>query len=710
MANFEFTSPEGKKYTVSGPDGSTAEQAFQILSIQIGAPKPSGPTDRQKLLSSAPMRLAKGGKDPIDGAAQFLQNLMPEGVVNAVNSAADFVGGEGTFAGDVLGIKGATPKQLTQDIKSSNTEYENARYATTPNTLSSLITGQKDPGFDGARLLGNVVSPVNMTLGKVLPGGGATKKIIAAKGAAAGAAGASTQPVMDGEYGIEKTKQVALGAVTGGIMAPLVTKAAESVARFIQNRVRAGAIPTPEGMENEIRASFASDDIDVGQIPKEVMRKLTEEAKAAMAAGKQVDAATLLRKLDFERSGIQPLSGQLSRDPTQYSRELNLRGINGVGEPIANRLNQQQSVIAGRLRDGAIGADKYAAGQSLVQSLNDKNDEMVAGVRASYKAFKDSTGRDLEVPLTGLAQDYSKTLRDFGDTIPASVRGQFEELGLLTGKQTKLLSIDDAENLIKVINKNYNPANKPLSTALDELRGHVQNSILEVTDSGAGMEAATLAKMARGAAKDRFDAIRDTPALKAAINGAEPDNFVQKYVIGGKVREINELAKLVGPEGQKTMRQQMLKYLQTKAFGTNAAGDGAGSQASFNKELEAIGRNKLAALLGPEKTDELYSLGRVMAYIQQRPAGASVNESNTGAAVANMLSKIGGTIKGAPYINDFVIKPIGAFKDRKEVMNALRAQLVDKPAELDPQTVNKLARLVGPSAVGSGAALGFLAR
>lgn len=38
MPDFEFTSPEGKKYTVSGPAGATKEQAFQMLQSQLSAP------------------------------------------------------------------------------------------------------------------------------------------------------------------------------------------------------------------------------------------------------------------------------------------------------------------------------------------------------------------------------------------------------------------------------------------------------------------------------------------------------------------------------------------------------------------------------------------------------------------------------------------------------------------------------------------------
>lgn len=36
MPTFDFTSPEGKKYTVEGPAGATQEQAFQILQSQLG--------------------------------------------------------------------------------------------------------------------------------------------------------------------------------------------------------------------------------------------------------------------------------------------------------------------------------------------------------------------------------------------------------------------------------------------------------------------------------------------------------------------------------------------------------------------------------------------------------------------------------------------------------------------------------------------------
>lgn len=53
MPIFEFTSPDGKKYEVSGPEGATEDQAFRILQSQIqsGAAKEAGPPKKYELYS-----------------------------------------------------------------------------------------------------------------------------------------------------------------------------------------------------------------------------------------------------------------------------------------------------------------------------------------------------------------------------------------------------------------------------------------------------------------------------------------------------------------------------------------------------------------------------------------------------------------------------------------------------------------------------------
>ena len=72
-----------------------------------------------------------------------------------------------------------------------------------------------------------------------------------------------------------------------------------------------------------------------------MLYQLRAQAEHALANNTTIDTAAALRKADFESLGQQPLLGQITRDPMQFARERNLRGIAGAGEPIAARLSGQ---------------------------------------------------------------------------------------------------------------------------------------------------------------------------------------------------------------------------------------------------------------------------------------------------------------------------------------------------------------------------------
>jgi hypothetical protein len=87
MPAFQFTSPDGKKYIINGPEGSTQEQAFQILQQQMSAGKvqPETPGIGSQLLS-VPKEFIKGAASGFVQAAGGLgalpyagaRYLMPE--------------------------------------------------------------------------------------------------------------------------------------------------------------------------------------------------------------------------------------------------------------------------------------------------------------------------------------------------------------------------------------------------------------------------------------------------------------------------------------------------------------------------------------------------------------------------------------------------------------------------------------------------------
>jgi hypothetical protein len=149
-----------------------------------------------------------------------------------------------------------------------------------------------------------------------------------------------------------------------------------------------------------------------------------------------------------------------------------------------------------------------------------------------------------------------------------------------------------------------------------------------------------------------------------------------------------------------------MRHLQKVAFGANAAGDGATRQNNFNQALQNIGIKKLETILGKEQADDLMSLGRVMAYIQQRPAGAAINESGSAAEVVNLLKR--GTNK-IPYVGEILSRAGETRGQRKAVESALTASLpgsAKKSTEIDPKAIRALSRLLGLSTVAIGASIG----
>lgn len=113
MPTFEFTSPEGKKYTVNGPDGATEAQAFQILQQQLGTkpPEQSFAMDPMKDMSRTERTLAGVGKAFADlgrGAGQLAGVVSRDEVAEARKLDAPLMnttaGKVGNFAGNVAAL------------------------------------------------------------------------------------------------------------------------------------------------------------------------------------------------------------------------------------------------------------------------------------------------------------------------------------------------------------------------------------------------------------------------------------------------------------------------------------------------------------------------------------------------------------------------------------------------------------------------------
>jgi hypothetical protein len=104
------------------------------------------PTTKEKVQASLPGRVLQGARDMIDGGAQ----LLPRGLV--------FVSSAGGMAPNpVSNFFGSEARRVDQINAGNEQAYQQAR----------TRTGQE--GFDGGRLIGNIVSPGNAAIAAVAP-------------------------------------------------------------------------------------------------------------------------------------------------------------------------------------------------------------------------------------------------------------------------------------------------------------------------------------------------------------------------------------------------------------------------------------------------------------------------------------------------------------------------------------------------------------
>ena len=528
---------------------------------------------------------------------------------------------------------------------------------------ASALTGVGG-SIAAGRSLANFAAPGVSTLGKTLaavPG----NQMVAAT--AAGVAGGGAR-----EAGLGPGWQLA-ASLAGGVAGALGAGAAGSAARWgasktmpsLTEMVAPGSIPPPTPAS---AIKPAIDEILSGSVSpsKDQAAALTSRTGSLLQNAPTASPFAAARAADFKQLGIQPTLGQITRDPALFAQEQNMRGLPNVGGPLLSRFTAQNDQLASTLKN-IVGTplESYQSGNKVIGALSTIDDSMKAAVSKAYKDAAASSGAQLDVPLTGVAQDYARVLHDFGTSVPSGVRNNFEGLGLQSGMQKKLFTVDDAENLLKVINQNRDPIpGTPTNAALDQLSSSVKQAVLTADDRGGAFA------VARALAKERFDLHDNVPALAAAVRGkVAPDDFMRNFIINGKTDDVSSLARLLAtgnPEALSVARPVLGSALTRAGFGANGAGDGLFTPARYNDQLTAIGSAKLGSLFTPAEVDTLKQIGRVGSYINQRPGPSAVNSSNTGSALMSHASEI-------PWIGKYVDSAV----KKSFVSRALLADLAD---------------------------------
>ena len=633
------------------------------------------PTARYRIVEDAPETNPKASKlkgstlggafmglrDPIDAGAQMLVRALPDSVVQFGDKIGNALADIGLPVARSQGVQG-----VDSIARDANQEYEDSR----------KLSGRD--GIDLARVAGNVINPVN----RLIPiGAASTLGGVAARAGAQGAISGLATPVLDTDnFGATKAAQTGLGAVVGAAGGAIADKAAQAGGNLL-SRVKGSpaaqffggnAAEMSQRADYVLRRAAQASGIDLESIPQPILQRASQQVRDALARNQNIDAQALLRRADFDALNIPTTLGQVTRSPTQFTREMNLRGVEGAGEELANRLNTQNGLLISRLNEaGAANAPgEYALGNRLVSSLGSTDQAMRSRVNDAYAAARDNLGRSSPMESGAFNREANLALDEgmLGHYLPAQVRNILNDVS--TGKIP--FNVNTAVQIDSVLSAAQRSGNAAEAKAIGAVRDALNRA--PIADN-VGQDAKAAFDSARGLARDRFATLERNPALGAVAEGnAIPDNFFKKYVLGGSVADLRELSQTLPQEDLGALRAQVLDHIKQKALSGASDEVGKFSQSGFNKALGGL-RDKLPALFSPDEIAQLNRIGRVSSYIQSQPAGATVNNSNTGAAVMNLLSKMAGRVGGLPYVSDYLVKPVTNFADRAAVGNALAANI-----------------------------------
>jgi hypothetical protein len=454
-----------------------------------------------------------------------------------------------------------------------------------------------------------------------------------------------------------------LGGVAGG-MAPGAVGSVANAVKGTFNKL------TPQQLDAQIGVILQRGDVDYSQIPAAGREALRGDLRRALQAGQELDPEAVRRLADFRRVGATPTRGSVSQNPVQITREMNLAKIGAnTSDDVLQGLpmiqNRNNSTLIRNLNDaGANQGDMMGAGQAAIGGIQSRNAALEGTKTAAYNALEALPG--YRAPMG--ANPISRINAALGDEaampfMPKEISSYMESFL--------------APNAPAFTPQAYNNLQKMLSRASTSQDGNVRHAVgvaaraLESTPVTAGNAVPTAAsqavansadeaiqqlQVARAANRDWRTFQESARPIAAVVNGAQPDKFVQQFVINGTLDDARAVAQNA-PVAE--VKNAILAHLKEKALSGAADEVGKFSQAGFNKAINQIGERKLALYFSPEELAQLRAVGRVASYAQVQPVGSAVNNSNSGAL---MLGKGYDALKGlldmVPGGQTFLTQPL----------------------------------------------------
>jgi hypothetical protein len=502
-------------------------------------------------------------------------------------------------------------------------------------------------------------------------------------------------------------EQIYLGNVAGKAVGDVVTNAAEAVKQGAKTLAES---PVYQGLTNKAKGAVETmqEGFDMYKQANAPINKNAVPAGASVGAAQTGNKAIVaeaisraspelsqaLSKINPDEINLRVLEnhmdadslpipmklteGMATRDPKLFSDEMNSRAKNPQYANNYNELNKQLVENIDAIKENAspnvYGTNVVENGQSLINSYLDLDVARKADIDAKYLALRDAAGGQIPIDGVKFADNAYASLRKELKTefLPPAIKSQLDAF-----KKGEPMTFEQFEAMRTNLASEMRKADRAGDGNAEFALGKVREALEDLPLVGETKELKVLADSARSAAKQRFDILESDKAYKAAVNGkVAPDDFINKFVINGKKNDIDTMVSHLGADSQarEVMAAGIVNWLKSKA---NISNDGTGtfSQSGFNKALQSVDP-KILNIVGPEVNQQLKALGKTARNIQERPAGAYVNESNTftaglGEKAANVLEK------GANYLIGGNVVPVGTIT-RNAISGAKESAQVKK--------------------------------
>jgi hypothetical protein len=475
------------------------------------------------------------------------------------------------------------------------------------------VTSVRNPDSAVARVVHAAASGIPSGL----VGGAPSAPAVLSGVAGAGAAGISS------ELGADPATQSVVSLLAGAAAAKVPAAKAPTPPKSTQEKLNEAASKQSMGA-----AGAAVDLQKMSPDLRAAVEKAVQQTGGAVnpdAMARHIQADSLPVKVNLSK-------GQVLGDARLISEERNARGATpGFVEGFA----AQNKALTANLRtfrdttgENVFSTNQVEHADTLIGRYKAIDEARTTDISAKYQALRDAAGGEFPVDVKSLLGNVKGELGKqlLTHDAPPSVMRTLEELS-----DKGSMSFEQFENL------RSNLARLQRSHSVDGntrfAAGIIRDQMEQIPMTGAAAQLKPLADSARAAARERFAALEDDPAYKAAVNETTPpDKFVQKFVIAGARDNVAKLAEAMkGDEtAAQTLKVATLDHLRQSA-GIDASFNGNFTQAGYNKALRAL-EPKLGSLLDPELAEHVQNLGDVARYTQLQPEGHYVNNSNTSVA------------------------------------------------------------------------------